>query len=283
MKINIIRLLISRIKGNKLIDVLKEDFSILKSPNPFNMDKIEELKKMRAYGFHTTELVKYEEYENKRNAEKDIFKTYYYFKNKYSNYRFISLDTINKLCTKYDITISSTNSKNNLKLIDKCKKDIINFRLDNEDIFFEILQNTVPSYTGTYNMANVSYIMPISFSSYTYYTLDHILKNTNDFTQINDYTYRYKQNNNLYCKESLYVASIPFFNDFVILQSAYKNGIKVGFYIVTSNTSSNNNIKSKEDNTEENIDVTIAKIKLKKGKNMVNLDDINIDELLNSI
>lgn len=117
---------------------IKEDNS---SKNPELLDKANRLRKFGFTGTSTVELADSEESRvgniNRENEDKDRLKEVInYFSVKYPMYKFITEDSVKKICEKYNLIYGDVkNFKGDVP--EKNLQDIENFKIKDEDLCFE--------------------------------------------------------------------------------------------------------------------------------------------------
>lgn len=116
--------------------LLQEAKSILEKAIDVNEEKYVLLEEMNRLGFANAEEVKaFNEYKDKLKYESEISEAIEYYKKTYPLNRFIDMKSVNVICEKYGLVLSTVN--NYIAEIPlKNQKEIVNFRIKERDIRF---------------------------------------------------------------------------------------------------------------------------------------------------
>jgi len=116
--------------------LLQEAKSILDKAVNVNEEKYVLLEEMNRLGFANAEEVKaFNKYKDKLKHESEISEAIEYYKRTYPLNRFIDMKSVNVICEKYGLVLSTVN-KYIAEIPLKNQKEIVNFRIKESDIRF---------------------------------------------------------------------------------------------------------------------------------------------------
>jgi hypothetical protein len=144
----------SILETNKLIDQIHDEFytevdkllEFAKILKPLDTDKqeiIDKAKRLEKLGFKNTkdsdlarkEKQRLNDLQVENSKKQELKEAILYFSNKYPLYKFITEDSVKKICEKYNLTYGEVNFYRG-DVPDKNLKEIENFKVDKEDLVY---------------------------------------------------------------------------------------------------------------------------------------------------
>lgn len=185
-------------QNNKLIDQIHYEFytevdkllefaRILKPLNTNKQDLIDKAKRLKKLGFVSSKDLKEADIEAERlqNIQKENFKKQElkdaidYFSNKYPLYKFITEDSVKKICEKYNLIYGEVN-KYKGDVPDKNLKEIENFKVDKEDLVYKYYEHHSTFYIKKDSYTN--FMMYVESRNYESSSLNYLFENLNKVT-----------------------------------------------------------------------------------------------------
>lgn len=138
---------------NSEVDKLLAESKILKSNETELQDLIDKSKKLRDLGFTNTKECKDADLEiqrlntinNENKSKKELNRAINYFTQKYPLYKFITEESVIKICNKYNLVYGPVDRYEGT-VPDKNLKDISNFKVDEEDACYYHKEEVISLY-----------------------------------------------------------------------------------------------------------------------------------------
>jgi len=149
----------SILETNKLIDQIHDEFytevdkllefaKVLKPLDTVKQEVIDKAKRLEKLGFINTknsdlareESKRLQELQVENSKKQELKEAILYFSNKYPLYKFITEDSVRKICEKYNLTYGEVGLYRG-DVPDKNLKEIENFKVDKEDLFYRYSDN----------------------------------------------------------------------------------------------------------------------------------------------